>query len=151
MKYAAPLVSCAKYFNPQGFGPQLPVDIEKVPHHIFPWLYDFDNPFQRKFVPLHTLKVFNDETKRIGNMISRASSKKKQENEFNKVRVPSLTLIGSDDTAVNNGTASQVYALLPPGDKHLCEMVGVDHGAFSDGIAITLAVDMIVNWFEKYL
>ena len=81
------------------------MDIEKVPDHIFPWLYDFDNPFQRKFVPLQTMKVFNDEGKQIGTVISRSSNKKKQGNDFAKVRVPALTLIASDDMAVNNGTA----------------------------------------------
>ena len=41
----APLVSCAKFFRPNGHGPPLPVDLEKFPDHLYPWMYDFNNPF----------------------------------------------------------------------------------------------------------
>ena len=33
------------YMNPKGFAPEIKVDLKNTPEHIYPWLYDFDNPF----------------------------------------------------------------------------------------------------------
>ena len=55
MSKLVPVLRMIHKFNPKGFAPEFKVDIKKVPEHIYPCLYDFDNPFQKKIIPLRTL------------------------------------------------------------------------------------------------
>ena len=55
LKIASPFINWAYWMNNNGMGPEHKVNLAKCPDHIYPWLYDFDNPFQKKVVPLHTL------------------------------------------------------------------------------------------------
>ena len=53
MKIAKPIIKIANKYYRDGMAPE--VKISKIPDHIIPWMYDLDNPFQKKVVPLHTL------------------------------------------------------------------------------------------------
>jgi hypothetical protein len=52
---ASPFIYGAYKMKKDGMGPEHKVNLTQCPDHIYPWLYDFDNPFQKKVIPLHTI------------------------------------------------------------------------------------------------
>lgn len=67
-KYArtiVPLLKFMKFLNKNAMTPEHKVDLSQVPEHIHPWLYDFDNPLQRKSIPVQTFIEMATEVTKI--------------------------------------------------------------------------------------
>ena len=45
LKWAQAFIYGAYKLNKDGMAPELKVNVQECPDHIYPWLYDFDNPF----------------------------------------------------------------------------------------------------------
>lgn len=54
IKLALPYLKTRHMMNSNAMCPEVKEKEADVPEHILPWLYDFDNPFQRKIIPVHT-------------------------------------------------------------------------------------------------
>ena len=106
--------------------PKYNLDLDTVPEHLVHWRVDFDNPFRKPTVPLHTLFEFEKEVK-IHQMIcdshfvkpeqrqkskySRSSfaSTKRMENYYAQIDVPIQIILGGKDEVVCNKRNRQVF------------------------------------------
>ena len=90
-------------------GCYLPEIIQKeseFPSHILPVHYDFDNPLQRRFIPLRTVVELMKISQRFEKLIY---SDRKQ---LKRVKKPILIITGSVDKIVCNKTTDVMSALM---------------------------------------
>lgn len=141
-----------------------------MPEHLVHWRVDFDNPFKKHTVPLHTLFEFEKEVK-IHQMIcdsyfvsmqerenkySRSSfaSSKIMDNYYARIDMPIQIITGSHDEVVCNKRSKQIYELLKLGkgmDKsHNFEVyAAMDHSPFADGMQVDKIIAKTVEFFDK--
>lgn len=120
-----------------------------VPEHIYPWLYDFENPIQRKRFPVKTMLEMDVEIKRIEALLKQAEKStlgghsclapcvsrlkyREESNIFKQIPLPVQIQIGDRDMVVSNDKAKRVFNRLDPKRRELVVHEGLDHGPFSD-------------------
>ena len=54
-KNLAPIVKGVYMLNKNALTPETKMDMKKFPEHLHQWLYDFENPVQKKCFPLKTI------------------------------------------------------------------------------------------------
>lgn len=98
--------------------PKYPLNLDAVPEHLVHWRVDFENPFRKMTVPLHTLFEFEKEVK-IHQMIcdsyfvkkeerrnkysrSTFASPEKMDNYYANIDMPIQIITGSLDEVVCN-------------------------------------------------
>ena len=73
-KAAANVMRGIACVNPQASTPEMKVNPDNVPDHSKPWVFDFENRFQRKIVPARTVVSLQDEMDRHGELIGLAAT-----------------------------------------------------------------------------
>mmetsp|Transcript_12345 Transcript_12345/g.20751 ORF Transcript_12345/g.20751 Transcript_12345/m.20751 type:complete len:87 (+) Transcript_12345:67-327(+) len=69
-----PSIRMAHKMNPNAYTFEYKPKVKNVPEHIYPWLYDFNNPIQRKRFPVRTLLEMENEIQRIQSLIKRSEA-----------------------------------------------------------------------------
>lgn len=124
-KAASKVIRGMYLINSQANTPEMKINSENVPDHSKPWVFDFENRFQRKIVPARTVLSLQDEIARHAGLIGQASSGTsalskamccghgRSVNAYHDIDIPVQIIVGPNDKVVCNEAAREVFALLP--------------------------------------
>ena len=56
-------------FDNKSMTPEVKMDMKKFPEHLYNWLYDFDNPIQKKVFPVRTILEMYKEIEKLKDLI----------------------------------------------------------------------------------
>jgi esterase/lipase len=92
--------------------PEVKINRETFPEHLYQWLYDEDNPLQKKIFPAHSLIEMSKMIKYVESLVKLAKSKK-EESLLKKINVPVMIILGDLDTVISNSAAKSLFEGLP--------------------------------------
>ena len=113
-----------------------PEMLETFSYH---WVFDNQNRFERKILPMRTVLSFISEIDKINSQINSGKGFELP---------PCFILIGSKDFVVCNKQAKIVFDAIKT-EKQLLEDPDLRHGPFSDGSKFTERMQLVSDFFTN--
>lgn len=170
---AFPALKMAHRMNPDSYTFELKMNPKRAPEHALPWIYDTNNPIQRKRFPVRTMLEMDREIKRIATCINLSKTSRRpprnilcgvdcysnvprknmyieKEDPIGSIKIPIQIHVGTTDKVVSNNQARKVFTYL---DSNKCEFIehqGLDHGAFSNRDFLDQIYNNVHRWFDTH-
>jgi hypothetical protein len=106
---------------------EFPIDPANIPVHQLPWIYDTNNKYQRRLIPLKNIGIWIDKMIEIHDLIEKCEEEALQ---IGQDFPPCFVYIGSQDKVVCNNIAEKLYVNLFGIRKQINEEEEMDHFPF---------------------
>lgn len=123
-KLAKPYVKAKYACNKKSTWPEVTYVDSEVPDHIIPWLYDFENPYQRGFTPMHSVIEMFRITERAEERLlqgyfcwdcMRNDCSDQTHNLYGRIETSLMVIIGSLDDVVDNSITKDIFSAMELG------------------------------------
>ena len=116
--------------------------------HIYHYIWNKNNPYQKRWIPLATIESFQNEFRKIRS--ARKVPKDSEKNVFKKLeKLPLLVFLGNKDTIVGNYYSKATFDHIPGQNKKLVTINGLDHMPFSHGTFKNLTMKYVLDLFQN--
>lgn len=141
-----PFVKVRYAFNKKSTWPEVKYNDSEVPAHMVPWLYDFENPYQRGFTPMHSVlemaRIMSRAEERLEEVAycwdcMRNSCSDMTHNVYGRIQTSLMIIIGTQDDVVDNELTKKIFMAMDLGkgkdqELKLVELNDLDHTPFSN-------------------